>query len=237
MPDDRICGANAVQALFTRRPADINRLYYTDTAKELAGPLCAQLAQMRRPYRLLPPEEMQRAAGTIHHGGICALALPRDVPMLDWAAPPKHKLLLVLDGIGNPHTLGAIARSAAFFGAGGLLLHDVPGQAMLSDAAYRVAEGALEQLDVLRTKHLRNALLALDPHYRTVAVTLDGDAVPPHKVPRDRPTCLVFGSEEHGLGADALQACRRRVRLDPAGPGAPSLNVAQAAAVLLYAFT
>lgn len=236
MPDDRICGPNAVAALFAKRPADVNRLYYTDAMKELAGPLCAQLAQARRPYRLLPDDEMQRAAGTMHHGGICALTLPRDVPMLDWAAVPRHTLILVLDGIGNPHNLGAIARSAAFFGAGALLLHDRPEQAMPSDAAYRVAEGALEHLDLLRTKNLRNALLALDPHYRTIAATLGGDAVPPDKIPRDRPVCLVLGNEEHGVGREALETCRRRVRI-PGSSAVQSLNVAQAAAVLLYAFS
>lgn len=236
MPDDRICGANAVTALFARRPGDVNRLYYTEGAKELAGPLCAQLAQMRRPYRLLPEDEMQRAAGSIHHGGICALTLPRPVPMLDWQDIPRHRLLVVLDGVGNPHNLGAIARSAAYFGAGALLLHDVPGQAFPSDAAYRVAEGAMEHLALYRTKSLRSALLAMDRHYRTVAATLLPEAVPVQTVPRDRPVALVLGNEEHGVGEEALATCRRQVRI--AGSGAvQSLNVAQAAAVLLYALS
>ena len=213
MPDDRICGLNAVSALFARRAPDVNRLYYTDAFKEAAGPLCAQLAQMRRPYRLLPEDEMERAAGTIHHGGICALTLPRDIPMMDWAAPPKHKLIVVLDGIGNPHNLGAIARSAAFFGAGALLLHEVPWQAMPSDAVYRVAEGAMEHLEILRTKNLRNALLALDRHYRTVAATLTPDAVPVQSLPKDRPVALVLGNEERGLSFEATQTCRRQVRI------------------------
>lgn len=236
MPDDRICGPNAVAALFAKRPDDVNRLYYTDALKEVAGPLCAQLAQMRRPYRLLPDDEMQRAAGTLHHGGLCALAVPRTIPMLEWAAPPRHRLLLVLDGIGNPHNLGAIARSAAFFGAGALLLNDRPEQAMPSDAAHRVAEGALEHLELLRTRNLRNALLALDPHYRTIAATLGEDAVPPGRIPRDRPVCLVLGNEEHGVSHDALETCRRRVRI-PGSGAVQSLNVAQAAAVLLYALS
>jgi TrmH RNA methyltransferase len=185
---------------------------------------------------LLPDEEMQRAAGTIHHGGICALALPRPVPMLDWQDVPRHRLLVVLDGVGNPHNLGAIARSAAFFGAGALLFHDTGAQAMPSDAAYRVAEGAMEHLELYRTKSLRSALLAMDRHYRTVAATLAPDAVPVQSLPRDRPVALVLGNEEHGLGVEALATCRRQVRI--AGTGAvQSLNVAQAAAVLLFALS
>ena len=236
MPDDRICGANAVAALFTRRPDDVNRLYYTGAMKEQAGPLCAQLAQMRRPYRLLPDDEMQRAAGTIHHGGLCALTVPREVPMLDWQAVPRHKLLVVLDGIGNPHNLGAIARSAAFFGAGALLLHDLPGAAMPSDAAYRVAEGGLEHVELYRTKSLRSALLAMDKHYRTIAAPLLPAAVPVGRLPRARPVALVLGNEERGIGVEAAATCRRQVRI-PGSSAVQSLNVAQAAAVLLFALT
>ena len=236
MPDDRICGLNAVAALFARRIGDVNRLYYTAEVKEAAGPLCAELARMRRPYRLLPDDEMQRAAGTLHHGGICALCTPREVALMEWQTPPKHKLILVLDGIGNPHNLGAIARSAAFFGAGALVLNERPEQAMPSDAAYRVSEGALEHLELYRTRSLRKALLALDPWYRTIAATLDGDAVPPAALPRDRPVALVLGNEEHGVSEEALATCRRRVRI-PGRPAVQSLNVAQAAAVLLYALS
>lgn len=234
MPDDRICGLNAVQALFARRPESVNRLYYSAAMRDAAGPLCAWLARMRRPYRLLPEEELRQAAGTVHHGGICALAVPRPIPILDPRAPPRHRLMLVLDGIGNPHNLGAIARSAAYFGAGALLLHEVPEQAMPSDAAYRVAEGGLDHLEILRTRALPQALAALTPFYRTAAAVLDPEALPVHLLPRDRPVALVLGNEEYGIHPAVAAACRRKVRI--AGSGAvQSLNVAQAAAVLLYA--
>ena len=236
MPDDRICGLNAVTALFARRPDDVVRLFYDDDHKTSAGPLCAELARVRRPYRLLPPDELEKAAGTPHHGGIVAIATPRPLGMMDFVRVPRHPLILVLDGIGNPHNLGAIARSAAFFGVGALLLHETPLQAMPSDAAYRVAEGGLEHLEVYKTRNLRKALLALDPHYRTVAATLTADAVPLSTLPRDRPVALVLGNEERGVGFEALETCRRRVRIDGRG-AVQSLNVAQAAAVLLHDLT
>ena len=236
MADDRICGANAVAALFARRPDSIVRLFYTEEAKMTAGPLCAAMAQMHKPYRLLPDDEMARAANTPHHGGICAIATERPLGMMDFVRVPRHPLILVLDGVGNPHNLGAIARSAAYFGVGAMVLHDMPLQAMPSDASYRVAEGGLEHLDVFRTRNLRKALLALDPHYRTVAATLGDDAVPVASLPRDRPVALVLGNEERGVGFEALETCRRRVRIPALGP-VQSLNVAQAASVLMYEFT
>jgi TrmH RNA methyltransferase len=60
--------------------------------------------------------------------------------------------------------------------------------------------------------------------------------MPLQNLPRDRPVALVLGNEEHGISTAALEACRRRVRILGAGP-VQSLNVAQAAAVLLAALT
>ncbi len=236
MEENRISGANAVNAVFARRPEAVKRLFYTADMRDRAGPLCTVMAQMRRPYRMLPDEEIARAAGSVHHGGLVAVAEARRVTVLDYAKLPRMPLLLVLDGVSNPHNLGAIARSAAFFGAGGLLFHEVPQQAGLSDAAYRTAEGGLEHLELFKTRTLRPALLALGVHYRTVAATLAPDAAPLQSLPRDRPVALVLGNEEQGISAAALEACRRRVRILGAGR-VQSLNVAQAAAVLLAALT
>ena len=236
MNEDRICGANAVAALFARRPEAVKRLFYTTAMKEQAGPFCAALAKLHRPYRLLDEPDMVKAAGSIHHGGIAAIAEPRTVAIIDFVRPPRFDLLVVLDGVSNPHNLGAIARSAAFFGVKAMLLHEVPMQAMPSDAAYRTAEGGLEHLELHKTRNLRKALAALEPHYRTVAATLTRDAMPLQTLPRDRPIALVLGNEERGVGFDALEACRRQVRILGAGP-VQSLNVAQAAAVLLAALT
>lgn len=234
MKPDTICGVNAVAAVFARRPDDALRLFYLAGRRDVAGPWCATLAAARRPYRLLPPEELAKVAGTPHHGGVAVVAKPRALAMLDLQAPPRLPFLLVLDGVGNPHNLGAIARSAAFFGVRGLLLHDIPGAALPSDAAYRTAEGGLEYLSLWRTRDLAGALTALTPHYRSVAAALEGEAVPPGAVPRDRPLALVLGAEERGLSPSVAAACRRAVRIPGAGQ-VQSLNVAQAAAVLLHA--
>ena len=234
MEDDRICGANAVAALFARRADQVQRLFYLDEMRQVAGPLCARLARMHRPYRMVPRDELARAAGTPHHGGICAVATPREIAPLDPEAPPQHRFMLAIDGIGNPHNLGAIARSAAFFGVRAMLLHEVPGAAMPGDSAYRVAEGGLEYLDLYRTGNLARSLRALQPWYRSVAATLAPDAAAPAAVPRDRPALLVLGHEEHGVSPEVMAACRRQVRIPPHG-AVQSLNVAQAASVLLYA--
>ena len=69
---------------------------------------------------------------------------------------------------------------------------------------------------------------------RVVAATLEGETVAPAELPRDRPLALVLGGEERGVSHEALEVCRRRVRI-PGSGRVQSLNVAQAAAVLLAA--
>jgi TrmH RNA methyltransferase len=229
-----------VAALFARRPNDVLRLFHTAELRRVAGPFCAILAASQRPYRMLEADSLAKVAGTAHHGGIVAVATPRAVPIFDPAAAPRVKMLLVLDGIGNPHNLGAIARSAAFFGVRAMLLGEGPGHAMPSDAAYRTAEGGLELLDLYRTRDLPGALTAIEPYYRTVAATLSREAMPLRSLPRDRPTALVLGNEERGVSEAVVAACRRQVRIHGVQQGEyriQSLNVAQSAAVLLHALT
>ena len=233
----RICGAAPVRALFLRRPEAVQRLFYTEAMRRIAGPLCAHLARTRRPYREVPPDELARIAGTPHHGGICAVAQVRFAERLPGHALPADlpvaPLLPVLDGIGNPHNLGAIARSAAFFGCRGLLLSEDSRQADLSDAAFRTAEGGLELLRVMRARELPNLLRGLRGPYLVAAAVAAG-GVPPEALPRNRPIALVLGNEEQGPSAAVLEACEAGVTL--AGSGlVDSLNVSAAAAVLFHA--
>ena len=235
MKPEPICGANAVAALFSRRPTDVQRLFYVPDHRDAVGPWCATLATLRKPYRMVEAAELETIAGTPHHGGIVAIARWHNPTIFDHSNPPKVKFLLILDGIGNPHNLGAIARSAAFFGVSSMLLGEGPGHAMPSPAAYRTAEGGLEHLNLYRTRDLARAVTSLDPHYRTVAASLSRLALKPSELPRDRPIALVLGNEERGVSPEVLAACRREIRI-PGRGAVQSLNVAQAAAVLLHTF-
>ncbi len=98
-----------------------------------------------------------------------------------------------------------------------LLINHVPGAALPSDAAYRTAEGALEDLTLYRSRDLPRVAEALGPLYRTVAATLRPGAPAMGEMPRDRPLALVLGSEEHGVSPAVLAACRREVRIAGSG--------------------
>ena len=233
---DRICGTAAVAALFAVRPEAVLRLFYLPTRRREAGALCKLLAAARKPYREVPAEELARIAGTTHHGGIVAIAVARPVTDLAAPFPPAllgARVLPVLDGIGNPHNLGAIARSAAFFGCTGLLLSGDPRQAGLSDAAYRTAEGGLEHLALRHAPNLAIALRAMAPRFTTVAAVAEG-GVPPEQLPRNKPFALVLGNEEQGPAPGTIAACAYRLTL-PGSGRVESLNVSVAAGVLIHA--
>jgi TrmH RNA methyltransferase len=234
----RVCGAAAVQALARKRPATILRLFHTEARRDIAYPIAAMLAKARKPYREIGPEELARIAGTPHHGGIVAVALPRIVANLPWPLPSGFDaapVLPVLDGIGNPHNLGAIARSACFLGCRALLLSGEQRQAGLSDAAIRTAEGALEWLDVFRAPVLADALRGLAARFHVVAAVAEG-GVAPEAIARGKPIALVLGHEEEGISPAVLAACAARVTLPARGP-VQSLNVSVAAALLIERLT
>ena len=153
--------------------------------------------------------ELARVAGTLLHGGVVAIAAPQPLAEFDrnavqtWAG--NGKPLLVLDGIGNPHNLGAIARSAAFFGLERMVLADRPDQALPSDASYRVAEGGLEHLELHRAS-LPAALFEMRPAYRVIGAAL-GHGPLPDRVESGPRVALVFGNEETGLHPATIVAC------------------------------
>jgi len=198
---------------------------------------CARMARARRPFRQVSADELARIAGTAMHGGVVAIAKPRPVIPFDpaeaatWA--PTVPLLVVLDGIGNPHNLGAIARTAAFLGIDRLVISDDPAQAAPSDSAYRVAEGGLEFVQIFRASALPMALQQFKPEYRVVATAL-GRGRKPEALPRDRAIALVLGNEERGLSPATLQACDDIVTI-PGSGWVQSHNVPAPGAILMHA--
>jgi TrmH RNA methyltransferase len=234
----RIAGLPAVSALFATSPERVERLFFDDRMKAQTGAFCMALARARKPYRVVPADELERVAGTVLHGGIVAVAQPRPLPELDLAAAERWAAdgqpLLLLDGIGNPHNLGAIARSAAFFGLPRLVLSDHPEQAHPSDASYRVAEGGLEHIALYRAPRFAQALKGLLRRYHVVGTTL-GKSEPLTALRcGDKPIALVLGNEEDGLPRATLDACDAIVTIPGAGH-VQSLNVSASAAILIYA--
>lgn len=236
----KIAGLPAVQALFAADPARVERLFFDDRCKAASGDFCKEMAARRRPYRFVSTDELTKVAGTPLHGGILAVSRPKLVQTYDaemvkrWAQDGLP--LVILDGVGNPHNLGAIARTMAFFGLSKLLVSDHPAQALPSEAAWRVAEGGLEWVDVIQVPRLAVELKRLRDHYRVIGTAL-GAHRPLSEVmargERGRPLAIVLGNEEAGLPLVTQGACEDIATL-PGSGRVQSLNVAATAAILVH---
>jgi 23S rRNA (guanosine2251-2'-O)-methyltransferase len=174
----------------------------------------------------------QLPAGAAHQG-VALKGPPLEPLALEELAEPAQGLLLMLDQLTDPQNVGAIFRSAAAFGARGVILQDRHAPA-LTGALAKAAAGAVDVLPHARAVNLSRALETLaDLGWR--AVGLDGAAEETLEAVLDpRPTVLVLGSEGEGLRRLVAEHCDALARIPMPG-GFESLNVSAAAAVALYA--
>lgn len=232
-----ICGLAAVRARFQRDAASIQRLFFDYATGKRVGVMCKALAQARKIYRQVEPAELEKIAGSVHHGGIVAvvaapeLRAPAASDVQAWAS--RRQAVLVLDRIGNAHNLGALARTAAFFGVAHIVIPTDPAAARPNDAAFRVAEGGLEQVAVWAVRDLAGWLGDLKAAGYVVIGAATRGGRPETAVNRGAPVALVLGNEEKGLADDVAAACTRLVTI-PGSGAVESLNVSVAGAVLLW---
>jgi TrmH RNA methyltransferase len=244
-----VCGLAAVQAVFAKNPDAIKRVFFDYTTGRKVAKLSSYLAKTKKIYRVLEPAELEKVAGTVHHGGIVAiveqrgLREPRPDDVRAWAA--ARAPLVLLDRIGNAHNLGAIARTAAFLGVERMIIPDHPQQAVPGEAAYRVAEGGLEHVELFQVKNLAAFCRELAPRYDVVGTAVTGKSIRldqwassnlPDRNPKpasSRPLALVLGNEEQGMSAEVTAACHRLVTI-PGSGRVESLNVSVAAAILMW---
>lgn len=234
-PDEplRIFGLHAVAAVVANPAREIRRLYLTDNAEHR---LQAALSARGLRHERVHPRDLDGKLGadTVHQGALVeTMALSE--PSLDElvARAEEGAPLVVLDQVTDPHNVGAILRSAAVFGAAGLVMtrrNSPP----LAGALAKASSGALESVPVALVPNLAQALAKLEEH-GVQRVGLDGEA----EDTIDRKTfpgavALVLGSEGKGLRRLTRDLCDQIIRIGATG-SLSSLNVSTAAAVALYA--
>ncbi|HEX9842610.1 MAG TPA: 23S rRNA (guanosine(2251)-2'-O)-methyltransferase RlmB [bacterium] len=247
-------GINAVEAALRARRRTLRGLHVK------AGPPSPKLALLRElaAEQQLSVQEQPAAELDVlclggHHQGVALRCGP--LPLLDdrsalahgaWqpGTPGTPPLLVALDQVEDPRNLGAVVRSAAAFGAAGLVVprdHSAP----LSAVASSASAGALERFPVHEVANLaRFCEQARQQGFWVVGSSAEGDT-PLHRYVHDRPLVLVLGNEGRGLRPLVARACDQHLTIPlPGGAAvggaavgggvAGSLNVSAAAAVLLY---
>lgn len=193
-------------------------------------------------FPALPAAEVLDGAAIAHllpsgaaHQGVALKAAPIEPWALADLARPADGVLVMLDQVTDPQNVGAVFRSAAAFGARGVVVQDRHAPPF-TGALAKAAAGALDAVPHARVVNLARALDELERlGWRTVG--LAGDAADTLDAVLDaRPVVLVLGSEGEGLRRLVGEHCDALARIAMPG-GFESLNVAAAAAVALYEAT
>ena len=182
------------------------------------------------PVRFEPRAALDRLAGSSAHQGVVALGAARQYAGLDAAA--AGELVVVLDGVEDPHNLGAIIRTAHAAGAGAVIIPERRA-ATLTDVVGKAAAGALEHLPVVKVTNINRTLEELKGRGFWIYGLDERGTETYDRAEFATPTALVFGGEGKGLHEQVRKHCDALVRIPMAGQ-ISSLNVSVAAGVVLF---
>jgi 23S rRNA (guanosine2251-2'-O)-methyltransferase len=174
------------------------------------------------------------ARGGVHQGIVGDLEAPRDysVQELVAAAAPAAPLLVVLDGVEDPHNVGAVLRTADAAGAHGIV-RQARHAAALDGAAAKASAGAVAYVRIATVVNIARALEELT-EAGVWTIGLAGEAPDPYfAVDLRLPTAVVLGAEGTGLRRLVRERCDRLVSIPMQGT-VQSLNVSVAAGVTLF---
>lgn len=228
----RLFGVHAVEAALSNPDRRILRLVATENGENrLAEPIRKRGLKAER----ASPRELDRILGadTVHQGLMIETEPLPEPELADMAeAAIAGGPIVILDHVTDPHNVGAVLRSAAAFGASGLIMtrrHSPP----LNGVLAKSASGALELVPVCLVQNLARAMQELKEQGIRL-LGLDGDGT---EVLEDEgfagPTAIVLGAEGKGLRDLTRETCDCVLRISTVGPLA-SLNVSNAAAVALH---
>jgi len=184
------------------------------------------------PVRFEPREHLDRnAAGAPHQGVIAYGAAARHASLDDTAA--GRGLHVVLDGIEDPHNLGAIIRTAHAAGAAAVVIPERRA-AGLTDTVSRAAAGALAHVPVVRVANINRALDQLKKSGYWIYGLDERGPQEYTQTSYAAPTAFVIGGEGQGLHEQTAKHCDFLVRISMPEGGVASLNASVAAGVVLF---
>lgn len=232
---DIVAGRNpVVEALRSKTPAVEmlvqQRIDLDDRVHEAVTLAAAQ----GLPVKEVPKSQIDAAAGDVVHQGLVLIAKPFEYRDLDDLIDTVNPLWVVLDQVTDPRNLGAIARSAAAFGATALLIPQRR-SAPVTAAAWRTSAGALARLPVCQIGNVATTLGMLQER-GAFCVGLEADSeYGLEELARlaDGPVAVVVGAEGKGLSMLVAKRCDVLVSI-PMTAATESLNASVAAAIALH---
>ncbi|QMS85349.1 23S rRNA (guanosine(2251)-2'-O)-methyltransferase RlmB [Candidatus Xianfuyuplasma coldseepsis] len=148
------------------------------------------------------------------------------------AKPKNQKVFVMLDGLEDPHNLGAILRSADAFNVDGIIIPKKR-SVQLTTAVAKVSTGAIEHVDVISVTNLHQTILTLKENGFWVVGTDMNTNETIHDIQVETDLCIVIGSEGRGMSRLIRDHCDYIVKI-PMNGHVNSLNASVSAALVLY---
>lgn len=229
----RLYGLHAVEAALANDARTIARLLMTENAEHK---LSEAVARRGVSAERVSPRDLDRLLGpdTVHQGVMLETQLLEepDLETIAEAAADGGGPLIVLDQVTDPHNVGAVLRSAAVFGASGVVMHRRHSPPLNGTLA-KSASGALELVPVVMAGNLSRTLAELkDAGFTILALDSAADTLLEDE-PLTGAVALVFGAEGKGLRQLTKDTSDKLVRIASGGL-IDSLNVSNAAAIALH---
>ena len=220
------------EALRAKRPLD-RVLIVKGTSTPRLNEIIALCRENKVPVRFEPRERLDRESGGVAHQGVIAFGAAETYAALETTAA-TGSLHVVLDGVEDPHNLGAIIRTAHAAGAGAVVIAERRA-AGLTEVVARAAAGALAYLPVVRVVNIGRALEELKERGYWIYGLDERGQQRYDQVDLTAPTAIVLGTEGHGLHEHVAKRCDFLVNIPMGdGTGVASLNVSVAAGVMLF---
>lgn len=237
-----VYGVHSIEALLARSTAsEIIRMLWIQQgdAEHRLNALMVQAQSMSIPIEFMTREQLDAVAAGGNHQGIMALCPPIEPAseqtlwwrLDDWNAP-QAPLFLVLDGVTDPHNLGACLRNADAAGAHGIIVPK-DRSATLNATVRKVASGAAEAVPVYQVTNLARTLTTLqEKGVWVLGMAGEADSML-YDIDLTGPCALVMGAEGKGMRRLTRERCDQLAKLPMAGE-VSSLNVSVAAGISLF---
>lgn len=237
-----VAGRNAVVELL-RAGVPVTGLFVAERVQSDARlkEAVSLAAQLRVPMTEVPRAELDELTGGAVHQGVAArieaFEYAQIDDLLDAAAERgEAPLIVVLDNVTDPRNLGAVIRSAAGFGAHGVVIAERR-SAQMTAAAWKTSAGAAARVPVARVTNLTRTIKDLQSAgLMAIGLAADGETSLPDLTWGDGPLVVVVGSEGEGLSRLVAQTCDQLVSI-PIASDLESLNAGVAAGIALYAIS
>ena len=229
--DRCIYGTHAVLTWLQTHPEQLRSIAYAARAPQRVAEILALATKARVRHELCSDETLTRMAGTPRHQGIVATAAPFAYAEIDRLVETPARLLVLADQIQDPHNLGAMLRTAAAVGAGGVIIPQDSSVGVTATVEVAAA-GAAAALPVCRVTNAARALQQLKAAgYWTIGLVAHGGVDLYQFNPPERVVVVVGG--ETGMRPLVAKHCDFAVSIPMRG-AVESLNASVAAAVVLY---